>query len=62
MKTIIEPRMPFFPSCIMVLGALAAPECDACDDTPAVLHIFLRRTLAPAARLYLAVCRATDLW
>jgi hypothetical protein len=61
MKTIIKLRMPFFSSCIMVLGALASPECAACSHTPQDSHILLRRTLAPAARLYLAVCRASDL-
>ena len=33
MKTIIKSRKPFFPSCIMVLGTLASPECGACGDT-----------------------------
>ena len=34
MKTIIKPRMPFFPSCIMDLGALASSEYAACGDSP----------------------------
>ena len=34
MKTIVKPRMPFFPSCIMDLGALASSEYAACGDTP----------------------------
>jgi hypothetical protein len=45
MKTIIKPRKPFFPSCIMDLGALASPEYPACGDTPAALPY----TLAPAS-------------
>jgi hypothetical protein len=35
MKTIMKPGKPFFPSCIMDLGALASPKCAACRDTPA---------------------------
>jgi hypothetical protein len=50
MKTIIKPRMPFFPSCILVLGVLFSPERAACGDTPTGSLILLRRTLAPAAR------------
>jgi hypothetical protein len=30
MKTIIKPRIPFFPSCIMDLGTLTSPEYAAC--------------------------------
>jgi len=58
MKTIHKLQKPFFPSGIMDLGALASSKYAACGDTPQIL---LRRALAPAASLYLAVCRASDL-
>jgi hypothetical protein len=55
MKTIIKPRMTFFPSGIMDLGALFSLERAACGGAP------VGRPLAPAARLCLAVRRASDL-
>jgi len=44
MKTLVRFRIPFFPSCIMVLGALVSPDYAACGDTPVY-------TPAPAVRL-----------
>jgi hypothetical protein len=56
MKTIIKPQKPFFPSCIMDLGALASPEYPACGDTPTALPYnycadFLRPRLVSTGRL-----------
>jgi hypothetical protein len=50
MKTIIKPRMPFFPSCIMDLGALASPEC-------AVLRRHSRAHMYSCARGSASPCR-----
>jgi hypothetical protein len=49
MKTLIKPRMPFFPSCILVLGVLFSPERAACGDTPTSSQ-FCAEFFAPAAR------------
>jgi hypothetical protein len=58
MKAIIKPLTPFSPYRIMDLGTLTSPEYAAfAADTPRGFTY----TLAPAARLHLAVCRAADL-
>jgi len=61
MKTLIKPRMPFFPSCIMGLGALASSECAACGDTPTRLPATLAPDFCARGSSLLAVCRASDL-